>query len=220
MKTGFLTRLLQVNQASPHVERLRNYDQMLEARESDVQMKYACDLCLNDDFDTYAEAYDCCERFAKVSVTYLEPDALMVDWAWMCQVCYEERDSEEAARECCPRIKSVSQRYECFDCWERHDSVALASYCCAIQEDLLVEGRAPQCMVCMRAVEGGGVTDKSEPLSWWIAAAECCLPVKSDVLTTVDCREVGKLLVRGVSWTDAVAQVEAAARERQCLAVH
>lgn len=123
---------------------------------------------------------------------------------YLCPECSEAHDDRDDALRCCrPHVETA---WVCDVCDTQYGTKERAQNCC---KDAPAEGqRMPQCMVCLHCISSDDVTDGDDKLEWWVEAAKCCLPVKSDVLTTEDCTQVGELLMRGVSWVDAVAQVE------------
>lgn len=130
---------------------------------------------------------------------------------YLCPECRDSHDDYTDALACCqPTLETA---WVCDSCDAEYGAKERAVACC---KETLNEGqRLPQCMVCMYCVSINDVADADDKLEWWIEAAKCCLPVKSDVLTSEDCVQVGELLARGVSWVDAVAQIEAKVREKR-----
>lgn len=209
--SGFLTRLLAMNERGPNVVLAPDPEALREQQKSCVEWKWRCDVC-RDCYSICAEAEECCKNTANEHCELL-PEALMVHIVWRCGNCAETHLEENKARTCCQGSDLVSMVYACPDCDDCYDHEDDAIECCLPHvQDVAVNARMPQCMVCMHKVQMGSVNDR---VQWWTEAARCCLPVKSDVLTTEDCDEVARLLVSGVSWADAVAQVEAQVREKR-----
>lgn len=205
---GFLTRLLAQNERGDNVA-LSGTDEKKRQMEllEDVATSWRCKCCRRM-HDESQEAISCCSHEPVKATDGPGPDAQ----SWRCVGCGMTSPSQVLARGCCEDHDFAEQMHICPECNDAHDSKQEAADCCEFPEvDGHPLGRVPQCMVCMRCVELSTVWPRNDPVQWWVEAAKCCLPVKSEVLTTEDCEQVGTLLAHGSTWVDAVAQVEARA---------